>query len=157
VSGDRTPYGVELRVCQCKARTSRESSTTNSSDQPTTSCQAQQGRPSKLEQASGQCTSEASDIASVQQTTSISNQTSSIEFRTSIKSNLASNQTASIEEYNEMQTSYKAGVKQITSHSNPTSNKEIKRAQNQTESRKSDKKPSKNTTRCKQATKQASN
>jgi hypothetical protein len=42
------------------------------------------------------------------------------------KTNLASNQTASIEAYNVMQTSHKAGVKRITSISNQTSYKEIK-------------------------------
>ena len=102
-----------------------------------------------VKQASGQCTSEASKIASVQQTTSISNQTSSIEFRTSIKIKPSINQTASIESYNVMQTSYKAGVKQITSDSNPISNNAIKHQIKQ--------QASKNTTRCKQATKLASN
>jgi hypothetical protein len=49
----------------------------------------------------------------------------SIKFRKSINIKpQASNQTTSIEEYNEMQTSYKAGVKQIISDSNQISNHE---------------------------------
>jgi hypothetical protein len=58
-----------------------------------------------IAQASGQCTSEPNYIASVQQTTSVSDQTSSIKFGTSIKIKpQASNQIASIKGYNKMQT-----------------------------------------------------
>ena len=155
MSGDRTPDGVELRVCQCKASKSRQSSTTNSSDKQQLVVKHNRGnRPTGIRSMHKRSKLHG---ASFEQTTRISNQTSSIKFRTSIKNkpSIKSNSKhRSIQrDANKPQSRRQTNNQHFKSNIVQGNQMSIK----SNLKRKIQQKESKNKTRCKQATKQGSN